>query len=69
MTVPPKGLRPMADFDPGQPAVLHEQQHDRMIPWTGEDCEDWRKRAERRGEGIISYNGMLFDGWGNPLGG
>ena len=40
-----------------------------MIPWTGEDCEDWRKRAERRGEGIISYNGMLFDGWGIPLGG
>jgi hypothetical protein len=59
----------MADFDPAEPAVLHEQRQDRMVPWTGDHSEDWRQRAERHAEGVIAYRGLLFDGWGHPLGG
>ena len=59
----------MADFDPAEPAVLHERTQDRMIPWTGEECDEWRRRAQRGEQGVVSYNGMVFDGWGNPLGG
>lgn len=59
----------MAEFDPSQPAILHERAGDRIIPWTGEQCEQWRQCSRRQGEGVIAYDGLLFDGWGNPLGG
>ena len=71
LTAPPKGLRPMKDFDPSQPAILHEAQKDEIITWLAEqeEVDNFRKHAFDRGDGTIAWNGLIFDGWGNVLGG
>ncbi len=66
---PPKGLRPMADFDPDQPAVLHDCRSGRMLPWTGEQGADFKARARAQAHGLVAFDGLLLDGWGHPLGG
>lgn len=69
MQVPPPGLRPMSEFDPSQPAVLHDTLNDKMIAWTGEHQASWREHANDHSEGVIEWDGLLFDGWGEALGG
>jgi hypothetical protein len=63
----------MDTFDPSQPAILHDCIEDRIITWTGgpEELRSFRDQAvwndqEHR---LVSWNGMLLDGWGNVLGG
>jgi len=56
----------MSEFDPTQPAVLHDKISGKMIPWSGEEAA--RFLSARPAEGI-KLGQFLFDGWGNPLGG
>ncbi len=68
---PPKDLRPMSEFDPAKPAILHDALNDQIITWTAdkEDVEHWREHAVPHAEGVIAWDGLLIDGWGNVLGG
>jgi hypothetical protein len=59
----------MRDFDPSQPAVLHDRVTDRMETWTGDDAADFRQRSVARPDGTVKWGRFLFDGWGNVLGG
>ena len=59
----------MNEFDPSQPAVLHDQRNDQIVTWTAELADNWRQYASDRGDGVIEWDGLLFDGWGNVLGG
>ena len=38
-------LHPMRDFDPSQPAILHDRVTDRIETWTGEHTADFRERS------------------------
>lgn len=58
----------MSEFDPTQPAVLHDKISGKMIPWTGEHSNDFRLTSKQRDDGV-EWAAMLFDGWGNALGG
>ena len=69
MSATPPSLRPMREFDPSQPGNLHDSLNDKMIPWTGERAESWREHASRHAEGVIEWDGLLFDGWAEALGG
>ena len=62
-------LHPMRNFDPSQPAVLHDRLTDRMETWTGDDAADFRERSVSRPDGTVEWGRFLFDGWGNVLGG
>jgi hypothetical protein len=65
----PSGLKPMATFNPSEPAILHDSLTDKIKTWTGEDTEDFCKTAIVRPEGTIEWRQFVFDGWGNVLGG
>jgi hypothetical protein len=65
----PPELRPMATFDPTEPAILHDRLTDKIQTWTGEDSADYRETAVSRPEGTVEWRGFVFDGWGNVLGG
>jgi hypothetical protein len=66
---PPPTLHPMKDFDPSLPAILHDRRSDTIIPWTGEEANDFRRCMIDRGDGTVLWQDFVFDGWGNVLGG
>ena len=66
---PPPTLHPMKDFDPSQPAVLHDRISDDIVAWSGEEAGAFRRSAVAQPDGTVAWNGMLLDGWGNVLGG
>ena len=66
---PPPSLRPMVDFDPSEPAILHDSRTDCVVTWTGEDIAAYREEAIARPDGTVEWSGYIFDGWGNVLGG
>lgn len=65
----PPELRPMTEFDPSQPAFLHDRLTNEIEPWTGEEAELYRRRAIINPGGTVEWRDMLLDGWGNVLGG
>jgi|SRR5688572_18662704 hypothetical protein len=69
MRAPPPTLHPMTDFDPSEPAILHDLISDTIIAWSGEEAAAFRRSAVRRPDGTLAWDGYEFDGWGNVLGG
>jgi hypothetical protein len=67
--IPPEGLRPMSDFDPSQPAILHDVLTDKILTWDWARAEDFRNNAVTDQSGRVAWDGMILDGWGNVLGG
>ena len=59
----------MQDFDPSEPAILHDAVKDRIVTWDWQHAEDFRKSAVFDTEGRVTWRGQVFDGWGNVLGG
>jgi hypothetical protein len=59
----------MDTFDPEKPAVLHDRKSDQIITWTGEEADDFRRARVVHEDGSVEWNGQVFDGWGNVLGG
>jgi len=62
---PPLTLKPMSSFDPTQPALLHDQLNEKMVPWssTPEEVKSWRQYANSHSEGLVEWDGLLLDGW------
>ena len=65
----PAGLRPMTEFDPREPAVLHDRVGDTISAWTGDEAEAFRQTAIDCGDGTIRWRNAVLDGWGHVLGG
>jgi hypothetical protein len=66
---PPPTLHPMTDFDPSEPAILHDRISDTIIAWSVEEADAFRRSCVQREDGALAWNGYEFDGWGNVLGG
>ena len=52
-----------------EPAILHDRVNDTIEPWTGEEAEDYRQNSITHPDGTVAWHGLIFDGWGNVLGG
>jgi hypothetical protein len=59
----------MKDFDPSQPAILHDVVSDKIVTWDWQQAADFRDNATYHEDGRVAWRNMLFDGWGNVLGG
>lgn len=66
---PPPTLHVMKDFDPSEPAILHDRVTDTIISWSGEEADAFRREAIVNEDGTITWDDFVFDGWGNVLGG
>jgi hypothetical protein len=66
---PPPQLRPMSEFDPFEPAILHDRYSDKIVTWTGEDASDFCSHAIATTDGAAQWREFVFDGWGNVMGG
>jgi hypothetical protein len=67
--LPPPNLNPMKDFNPAEPAILHDAVTDCIVTWDWERADDFRKNAVYDAQGRVAWDGHVFDGWGNVLGG
>jgi hypothetical protein len=56
--------RPMAEFDPAKPALVHDKLNDQTIDWNAgryqRHCEAF---ATPFGPGVVEWDGLLLDGW------
>jgi hypothetical protein len=68
-TLHPGSLHPMTGFNPSEPAILHDLATDRIITWTGDQADDFRRVGMPRDDGTVAWRQYVFDGWGNVLGG
>jgi hypothetical protein len=62
-------LHPMKGFNPSEPAILHDRAADRIITWTGDQADDFRRSSVERKDGTVAWKQYVFDGWGQVLGG
>ncbi len=58
----------MRTFNPAKPALLHDQIHNVMIRWlaTVSLIQRWSARARPYEDGVMEWEGRLFDGWCLP---
>jgi hypothetical protein len=60
-------LRPMSEFDPSKPAMVHDRLNDETFEWVPEKHQaDYERYASEFGPGVIDWDGLLLDGW-RPL--
>jgi hypothetical protein len=62
-------LHPMSQFNPGQPAILHDRKSDKIETWTGEEAASYRSESRLLDDGTVEWRNFHFDGWGNVMGG
>jgi hypothetical protein len=53
----------MTEFDPAQPAVVHDRVNDKMIKWSPDWREGYEKYARPDAPGVVAFDGLLLDGW------
>ena len=60
----PSDLRPISEFDPSRPAMVHDQLNDMTFHWRPEEYRDHYERYARdHAPGIVEWDGLLLDGW------
>lgn len=56
-------LHPMREFDPSLPAIVHDRRNDRTFEWSPDWRANYKRYAVRVDRGIVSWDGLLLDGW------
>jgi hypothetical protein len=62
------GIRPMSEFDPGQPARIYDNLNERFFEWDPEQWADhYRETAQpytdKGYEALTKYDGLGLLGW------
>jgi hypothetical protein len=55
--------RPMREFDPSEPALVHDRRTNRLIPWEPAFRHSFARQACELEPGVVAYDGLLLDGW------
>ena len=58
--------RPMGEFDPSEPALVHDRRTKRLIPWEPAFRHSFARQAYEIAPGVVAYDGLLLDGWMIP---
>ena len=59
-------FRPMSEFDPSEPALVHDLRQDRLLPWSPSFQRSYKRTARELTPGVVDYDGLLLDGWMIP---
>src|SRR4029453_9900643 len=56
--------RPMTEFDPSKPALVHDKLNDQVIDWEPErHGKDYKDGHCDFGNGVIEWDGLPLDRW------
>lgn len=56
-------MRPMNEFDPEMPAMVHDALNDETFEWKPEWAANYLEHAVQDENGVIGWDGLLLDGW------
>ncbi len=57
-------MRPMKEFDPSAPAMVHDRLNDRTFEWSPASMQaNYRRYAVEVAPGVIEWDGWQLDGW------
>ena len=56
-------FRPMSEFDPSLPVLVHDRLNDRTFEWSPDWLASYKTYAVKVDPGIVSWDGLLLDGW------
>jgi hypothetical protein len=56
-------LRPMNEFDPTKPSLVHDVLNKDTFAWKPEWAAIYREHARDMGKGVMNWDGLLLDGW------
>jgi len=56
-------FRPMSEFDPSEPALVHDLRRDRVLSWSPSFQRSYKRNARELTPGVVDYDGLLLDGW------
>jgi hypothetical protein len=60
-------MNPMSTFNPDVPAGIHDRLNDEIIEWKPQWAPLYRQYGVLHDEGVIAWDGLLWDGWiGQP---
>lgn len=59
----PALLKPMSEFDPTEPAMIHDARNDRVLAWSPDLQESYHRHARAVAPGVVAFDGLLLDGW------
>jgi hypothetical protein len=62
----PSLWRPMSEFDPSEPVLLHDRRRNRTLPWSPAFQHSYNQTARELSPGVMDYDGLLLDGWMIP---
>jgi hypothetical protein len=57
----------MSEFNPTQPALVHDELNDIIIEWKPEWAEHFREHAIMEASGKVGWDGLILDWWKPPL--
>jgi hypothetical protein len=53
----------MSTFDPEEPCRVHDRQNNRTFKWKTRLAEAYKRDAVLLGDGMVSFDGLILDGW------
>lgn len=56
-------LRPMREFDPSEPSLIHDRRRNRTLAWSPDFRRSFERHARETESGIVEYDGLELDGW------
>ena len=56
-------MMPISTFNPEQRCRVHDRLNDQVLDWKPEWASHYREYAAKHDEGVISWDGLLLDGW------
>ena len=61
-------FRPMTQFDPSRPALVHYRLNAKTFEWSPEWRASFERYKREAGLGVVSWDGLLLDGWARMKG-
>src|ERR1700722_19366741 len=55
-------FRPMTQFDPSRPALVHDRLNAKTFEWSPEWRASFERYKREAGLGVVSWDGLLLDG-------
>jgi hypothetical protein len=56
-------MNPMSTFDPDRHCKVHDLLNDCTFEWKAGWANHWRTYASEQGDGTVSWDGLILDGW------